>query len=168
MGLQHKTPPFQFPKLKQVLQMFRKCKNYLVITEILIINGTSTKTSHQQVQQDQYLKTSQIMWLDRHMYQCNGNASVSRVPYRFSGSFTLPPLGFTPTLCSERWEHCHSISTHLSCHSGKDQGNMLWTVPSHHLWSPMDSSLWRFTSHLLHEEWTEYVLSQVFPIQAAA
>lgn len=77
------------------------------------------------------------MWLDRHMCQCNGNASASCVPYRFPGSSpcfrdfnthtVFPnPLGFTSTLCWERLEHCHSLSAHLSCHSWKDQKNMLW------------------------------------------
>lgn len=29
-------------------------------------------------------------------------------------------------LCVERGEHCRSLSAHLSCHSWKDQENMLW------------------------------------------
>lgn len=56
----------------------------------LIINGTSTKTSHQQVQQDWYCKTSQIMWLDRHMYQCNGNASGSIHLQGFKYTYSVP------------------------------------------------------------------------------
>lgn len=71
------------------------------------------------------------------MCQCNGNASASYVPCRLPGSspcfrdfntntvFPNPP-DFTSTLSLERWEHCHSLSAHLSCHSRKDQENMPW------------------------------------------
>lgn len=67
-----------------------------------------------------------------HLLPMSLTDSQAHSPY-FRDLVFLNPLAFTATLCSERWEHCHSLSAHLSYHSQKHQENTLWTVSSHHL-----------------------------------
>lgn len=110
-------------------------------------------------------KTSQIMWLDRHMCHCNGNASAPHIPYRFPGSTPCfrdfntqcsPIPWVSHLLCVERGGNTAAPSLHICPATlGKTRKTRSGTVPSHHLWSPMDPSLSRFTSQLLHETRTE-------------
>jgi len=93
-----KNPPFQFPKLKQVLQMLKtKCQNCLVTQETLIkLHEQLMEPATLKLASSRFSKTGIDVSKPAGQYDLTsicvsvmGNASGSRVRCRFMGSFPL-------------------------------------------------------------------------------